>query len=129
MKLKFLEPSREKGVIKCTVNKDGRLGFSSAAVERLKLKKFKYAKIAIDEELKSELALYLLLTNIEDNMAMRITVGGGYYNIRAKKIFENLKLNFKEKKYIFDIKALENDEENLYKLEIRVLDRKKGNRN
>lgn len=128
MKFKFLKALIGKGVIKCTLNKDGRMGFSSSAVKKLSLPQFKFAKIALDEDKKRSTDLYLFLTNEEDGDTMKIYSAVGYYNLRTKRIFDDLKFDYRNKKYIFDIREMEFEGKNIYKLEKRVLQRKKGSR-
>ncbi len=129
MKLKFLKSLAEKGVNKCTLNKDGRLGFSSAAVKQLNLQHFKYAKIALDEENRRNSDLYLFLTNEVDSETLKVYNAGGYFNLRTKPIFDELKIDYKSKKYIFDLKEVVFENNKIYKLEKRILTRKKRRTN
>jgi len=125
MKLKFIRPQSQSGTAKCTIHKNGKLGFSQAAVDRLNIKENTYVKIAVNEEDTSDVNLYMLVVENESNDTFKISKAGNYFYVNTKLLFDELQVDYKKKKIIYDIVEIEHEGEKIYKLVRRMLDRNK----
>lgn len=112
--------------MKCTVHKNGKLGFSSVAIERLGILQDKYIKLGFNEEDKSDKSLYILIQNYSDNETYRIGKAGKYFYVNTKALFDKINIDYEGKKIIFDIQEIENNDIKLYKLIKREILRKKA---
>lgn len=124
MKIKFLKALEEDNTVKCTIQKNGRLGFSSEAVKLLNINTNIYAKIGIDEEEKKIGNLYLEITDKSDDETLRFRRAGEYFFLNTTTIFSQLEIDYIRKKIIFNIVPMSFENRRIYKLNRRELDRK-----
>jgi|WetSurMetagenome_2_1015567.scaffolds.fasta_scaffold341310_1 hypothetical protein len=121
MKLKKIT-TRDSG--KATIHLSGKMGFSQSAIMKLHLNESKYVSFALNDEDKKDQNLYMMIVNEKEDDTLKINKAGNYYYINARNIFEELNIDFKRKNVIFDIKEIEYEGENIYKLIRREIDRK-----
>jgi hypothetical protein len=124
MKLSFYNPNEIEKNIKATVHISGKLGFSGSAIKSLNINENKSIGIARNGEDEKDENLYLVVFENINNQAFKIIKAGEYYYINTKALFDNLKLDYKNKKIIFDIEKLENNNEIVYILYKRELEKK-----
>jgi hypothetical protein len=123
MKLKFLDAKEFEANLKCTVQSNGKLNFSAAAINILGLNNKKSVKFAMDEDAKGTEELYIQIQdNITDD-AFKVNKAGNYYYLNAKALFDNLGLDYKSHSVIFDIAKTE---EVIGGLPLYKLSRRKG---
>ena len=116
--------------LKCTIQATGKLGFTEATANALKLgKQERFIKFAQDTDDNNQ--LYMVFVATEDEGAFRIRRSGSYYYIPTQALFESMGYNFKDINYIFDLirmPALDNlAQGEVYKMNQREKDRKGGN--
>lgn len=116
MKIKFIAPKVVRGRVKCTVHRNGKLGFSQAAKIRLGINNTYYAKIGINEEDTNDKNLYMLLTQQGDEESFKVSKAGNYLYLNTRNLFDELHIDYKNKKIIFDIEEIQHDGMTLYKL-------------
>jgi hypothetical protein len=116
IKLKFLPPKDSIGIVKGTVHRSGKLGFSSGAIKKLNLDKNPYYKIAINEEDMQDKDLYLVPSVESDSEALKASKAGDYYYLRIKHILDHLRIDYVNETVIFDINEVTENEMKYYKL-------------
>jgi hypothetical protein len=98
------------------VHKTGKLGFSSSAIEKLKITTNKTISIAINEEDKEDENLYVVVNENDNGDGFRISKAGDYYYVNTKALFDSIGVDYRNKKIIYDIVDFEYDGEKYYKL-------------
>lgn len=126
MKILFFKPTITTGNIKCTIHKNGKLGFSRQAIYKLKISDNNYAKIGINAENKSEKNLYLIIQGHKDEETFKINKAGDYYYINTKYLFDELHIDYSRKKIIFDIQEIKTNGNTIYRLNKREVERKRS---
>lgn len=121
MKLKFLDAKEFEANLKCTVQSNGKLNFSAAAINILALNNQKSVKFAMNEDAKSGEELYVIIQDHITDDAFKVNKAGNYYYLNAKALFDNLGLDYKSHSVIFDIVKTEEtfDGKPVYKLNRR----------
>jgi len=69
--------------------------------------------------------LYILLTKESDEEAFKVNSAGNYFYLNTRNLFDDLKIDYKKKKIIYDIEEVEYEGMKLYKLSKGVLERNK----
>jgi len=123
MKIKFITPSSVPGKIKCTVHLNGKLGFSQAAVKKLDISEANYIKIGINDEDRNDSGLYIAILKRKDEDAFKVNKAGNYYYLNTMYLFDELKIDYRKKKIIYDIQEIEHEGMKMYKLDKRELNR------
>lgn len=112
--------------LKATIHSSGRLGFTAETAASLALSNSRYVKFAKDDE--DDQALYLLVTNQEDEDTFRVTKSGAYFYLPTALMFESFGYDFRKYNIMFDmvrkpdLDALLSGQ--VYKLNKRVIMRK-----
>jgi len=119
IELDFFESSSKYGVVKATVHKTGKLGFSSGANKFMELDKIKYFNIGTNKNDKEDNNLYLVPIEKETDKSFKVVKAGDYYYITIKNILRDLKIDYKNETVIFDIDELEMKDNKIYKLNKR----------
>lgn len=109
MKFKFETPLRSREVIKATIHKDGKLGFSVPAAKLLNLEVQRRFLVATNEEDQDDPSIYLIPA-MEDR-SFKISKSGAYYYMRMDHVFGKFGYKAGAK---FSIKY--NEKENYYQL-------------
>lgn len=108
-KLKIINP--KKGMLKVTLSKLGRFGFSSECNKLFNFEVQKFAKFGIDENKD----LYIKISDEKDDESFKLAKCGSQYYISIVKSFEDF--NFKKGEVIiFDLITFE---DNFYKMQKR----------
>jgi hypothetical protein len=117
------EESSEK--IKLSSHKDGKSGFSSDAVEKLQLDANMYVQFGIDEDNPKEENLLMRIFNKKVPQALKINKNGKYFSVKTKQLFQDIGLDFKNKKFIFDLEEKTFEGNIYYKLNKREVGQRK----
>ena len=117
----FFDSSSKYGVVKATVHKTGKLGFSSGAIKYMKLDEIRYFKIATNKSDLLDKALYLIPTNNDDNddKLFKVVKAGDYFYVFIKNVLREMDLDYKNENIIYDIVKMNNMGMPFYKLERR----------
>lgn len=116
IELDFFESSSKYGVVKATVHKTGKLGFSSGASKFMELDRIKYFNIGTNKNDEEDNNLYLVPIEKETDKSFKVVKAGAYYYITIKNILRDLKIDYKNETVIFDIDELEMKDNKIYKL-------------
>lgn len=117
--LEFFESSSKYGVVKATVHKTGKLGFSSGAKKFMKLEDVDYFNIGTNKNDPEDHNLYLIPIEKETDRSFKVVKAGDYYYVTIKNVLRDLKIDYKKETVIFDI-----DEEEINGLRIFKLIRR-----
>lgn len=127
MKLNYWKPNIAGGKIKLTVHRSGNMGFSKPAIERMHIDETNYVKLATNAQDTKDNNLYLLITNKEDENSLKVNKAGDYYYLNTKSFFNEMNIDYKKKKLIYDVVEVNYEGETIYKLIKREIERKKTN--
>jgi len=112
--------------LKATVQRTGKLGFTSETLVALHIKQGTHVRIAEDTESKKVLWLGVLQEPADN--AFPVNKAGEYYYVNTTKLFEKVGLDFRRKNCMFDLsRTPENDEAiggECYKMQLRITERK-----
>lgn len=126
MKLKFIKAQEIDKTIKATIQATGKLGLSSQGAVKMDLEKFKTAMIAINEEDANDGNLYVKLETESNDNGFKIVKAGDYFSINTTKaFFDDIHINYTDKRIIFDIMEFEYEGEKMYKFLKREKEKKK----
>ena len=125
MKLKYFNAEEIVKNVKCAIHKTGKLGFSSAAIDKLGLTSNKSVIIAMNEENPEDQNLYVIIMDTITPQAFPLTKGGDYYYINTKEIFDSLGIDYRNKRIIYDIVDFTLGDQKMYKLIKREVKNKK----
>lgn len=127
MKLTFYKASDKNGRAKATIHKSGKLGFSSEAIGYLGIKEDTFIKFAQNEEDKSDLNLYAMLSDVQDDESFRICKSGNYYYVGTTRLFNEIGVDFTKTTIIYDLIKIDSEVGQIIKLSRRDINkRKKG---
>lgn len=124
MKLKIWKPTISEGVVKATIHRSGKLGFSKPAIEKISITDNTYIKIATNAENSKDDSLYILISQESDENSIKVKRAGEYYYLNTKDFFNHLGVDYRNKTIIYDIIETELEGEKMYKLIRREMDRK-----
>jgi len=118
MKIKFLDAKEFEANLKCTVQSNGKLNFSAAAINILQLNNQKSVRFAVNEDAKGLEELYIVIQDHITDDAFKVNKAGNYYYLNAKALFDSLGVDYRAHSVIFDITKTEElvDGLPLYKL-------------
>ena len=125
MDINFWKPTTSIGIIKATIHQSGKLGFSQAAIDKLKLTQNTFLMIGTNKENRKDNSIYLALSKESNDMAIKVNKAGNYYYLSTKDFFNEIGVDFKNKSVIYDIIDISTESEKLYKLIPREKDRKR----
>ncbi len=114
--------------LKATVQRTGKLGFTSETLAVLNIKQGTHVRIAEDTESKRVLWLGVLQEPADN--AFPVNKAGDYYYVNTTKLFEKIGLDFRKKNCMFDMSRCADYDEAIggecYKMQLRVTDRKQN---
>lgn len=125
MKIKYFSPVDTEKNVKCTVHVTGKLGFSNNAIKQLNVGSTKYIKLGTNEDDRDDKNLYMVVQDFKDSEAFKINKAGNYYYLNTKHLFDSIGIEYKRNKIIYDIQEIELDGIKIYKLCMRIIERKK----
>lgn len=89
-------------VLKATIQKTGRLGFSAATSNVMGISTSSYFLIGKDEAIDADLIMVLLNRPSKD--AFRVMQSGPYYYLKTTALFDMLRYDYKSARIFFDVK-------------------------
>jgi hypothetical protein len=116
VKFKYLTPKDNLGVIKATIHKTGKMGFSTGAIKVLGLDKNRYFKLAVNDEDENDNNLYLVLAKESDKDAFMTNKAGPYYYLRVKHVLDELGIDYSSETVIYDIREMRDGDVRYYRL-------------
>jgi len=117
IKFDIKSPQDKVGVVKASVHKNGKLGFSAGAAKLLDLDKDKRFYVATNAEDSEDKNLYLLEAKEIDEKSFKVNKAGQYYYMRIRHILDEMGVDYRQGGIIYDIVTVQQlDEEKYYKL-------------
>ena len=113
LELDLFDSSSKYGVIKASVHKTGKLGFSSGASKLMDLETVKYFNIGLNKADEEDKSLYLVPIEEETDKSFKVVKAGEYYYVFIKNVLRELKIDYKNESVIYDIDEI-SDEKNKY---------------
>lgn len=126
MKIKFIKPIISNGKIKCTVHTTGKLGFSKNAIKYLNIDNNSFVKIGVNEDDDSDKDLYLVVTSENNDDTFKVNKAGDYYYLNTKYLFDELNIDYRRQKIIYDINEIKYEGARMFRLNPRIIQRKKN---
>jgi hypothetical protein len=123
MKIEFIKPPETGESVKATIHINGKMGFSKSAIKKFGLDEGKLIKIGLNTEDKTDTSLYVVIKKFDDGESLKVLKAGQYYYVNSKTLFDNLKIDYKNKKIIYDVEDFEYSNIKMYKFVRRELDR------
>jgi hypothetical protein len=119
----FFIPKVTEATAKLTVHKNSKMGFSAAADKLMHLEGWKWCAFAKDKNGTEDKIIYLIKMNEASDITFTVAKAGDYYYINGKSLLDDLGIDYKDetKRIIFDITAIENNGQTIYKLTKRVI--------
>lgn len=114
--LDFFESSSKYGVVKATVHKTGKLGFSSGANKFMKLAEIDYFNIGTNKKDPEDQSIYLVPIQEETDRSFKVVKAGDYYYVTIKNVLRDLKIDYKNETVIFDIDEEDVNDITIFKL-------------
>jgi len=112
---------------KCTIHKNGRLGFNTEAIQLMNIDSTKHAMIAINKKDKSDKNLYIKISTFNENGSYKIVKAGAYYYLYTALFFNDMEIDYINKKIMYDVERFSYKGTELFKLIPREKSRKKKN--
>ena len=119
VKFDIKSPQERIGIVKGTVHKNGKLGFSSGAAEMMNLGKNRYFQVATNSEDASDENIYMIEAKEGDGRAFKVGKAGSYYYLRIKNVLDEMNVNYEKEKIIYDIIKVDDQDIWYYKLKRR----------
>mgnify|MGYP001811145179 CR=1 FL=1 len=116
IELDFFDSSNKFGVIKATVHRTGKLGFSSGASKFMNIENVNFFNIGLNKVNANDKSLYLVTEKNETDKSFKVVKAGDYYYIFIKNILRELKIDYKNESIIYDIEEIENSGQQIFKL-------------
>lgn len=103
MKLRTIIAEELDKPLKASIHSNGRLGFSSEAAEKMELNENQSIRFSVDEDSPNEKVLYAeLLTEVIAG-AFKVYKAGNYFYLSTKNLFDNLKYDYSDGSFTFEI--------------------------
>lgn len=125
MKLKFITAQDFDKNVKCSIHKNGKLGFSTGAIGKLQLNTKKSISFAINEEDETDGNLYAVVEESVIESAFKVNRAGNYFYLSTKAFFDSLGVDYKESRIIYDIVDFEYEGAKMYKFLKREITKSK----
>src|SRR5690606_28379280 len=93
--LDFFDSSSKYGVIKATVHKTGKLGFSSGASKFMNLEEISFVNIGLNKADTDDDCLYLVKVSQETDKSFKIIKAGDYFYVFIKNTLRELGIDYK----------------------------------
>lgn len=120
MKLKFIDPSELDKNIKATIHKTGKLGFTMNAAKKFGFTKDTFCLcVGINAEDRNDKNLYGVFYTPIKSDGYKISKAGNYFYAHTKRLFDTLKVNYKNEHVVYDIQLFENGDTPIYKFNRR----------
>jgi hypothetical protein len=118
MELKLIKANEFEPNIKCSIHKNGKLGFSSSAITRLGIDTNKRILFATMDDENGNGSLYAIIVEEKNEEAFRVNKAGNYCYLNTKAMFDKLGYNYQNRRIMFDIVTtdMKHDDKTVYKL-------------
>jgi|18_taG_2_1085343.scaffolds.fasta_scaffold01200_5 hypothetical protein len=128
IKIDFFKPKESDRNAKVTVHKTGKLGFSKSAADILDLANKRYCKVGKDANGEGNKVLYMVVQPQKDEYSYKVSKAGDYYYLKAKQLLIDLEIDYKDDDttVIYDIIALNLEGKEYFKLNKRVIEKRKA---
>ncbi|MCR4032529.1 MULTISPECIES: hypothetical protein [Flavobacterium] len=103
--INFEDPNSANGVIKASIHKTGKLGFSSGAKSFMDINEETYFKIGFNDRDANDTNIYMV-PSIGNEGAFKVSKAGDYYYINLKHIFDKREIEYQNESNIYDIKKV-----------------------
>lgn len=103
MAIQFFSIQQLNKTLKVTIQKTGRLGFTSQTALEMKIDTNTYFRFGKDETM-SDVDLIMVKLPTSSNDAFRAVKSGDYYYLPTSLLFEMLQYDYKKDPIIFDVK-------------------------
>jgi len=103
MKLEFISASSFESNVKCSIHKNGKLGFSSSACTKLKIEAGKSVLFAKNSEDVKEENLYIVVQDSNEVDGFRLNKAGNYFYLNTKALFDELGIDYRSKSIVYDV--------------------------
>lgn len=120
MEIKFYPIPETDGAIKCTIHKNGKLGFSKGAEKLLGIDESKYIRIGRNVEDRQDTSLYVTVSESKVDDSLKINKAGKYYYLNTKTLFDSLSYQYDTQKIIYDISEVNINDSKFFKLKRRI---------
>jgi hypothetical protein len=117
--IQFEDPNKNNGVIKASIHKTGKLGFSSGAQEFMGIDENTFYKIGFNNNDPIDTNIYIVPSQDQTN-AFKAAKAGMYFYINLKHVFDKRGYEYNKGSNIFDIKK-----ENSNGLDYYILSKRK----
>lgn len=101
--IQFEDPNKNNAVIKASIHKTGKLGFSSGAQEFMNIDEDTFFKIGFNDKDETDQNIYLVPCE-EGKESFKASKAGSYYYINLKHVFDKRGIEYKKGSNIYDIK-------------------------
>ncbi len=108
---------------KLTVHKNGKAGFSEAANKLMNLDEWEWCAFARDKNETGGKYIYIVKMTEQNDYTFSLNKSGNYYYIKALSLLNDLGIDYSDesKRVIFDITAIDNNGQTVYKLTKREI--------
>jgi hypothetical protein len=124
LKLQFIAPTTEQNP-KATVHISGKLGFNREAQNILNLTESSAIAFARNEADEDDDNLYAIVYDSQQEGAFKISKAGEYFNVGTKMMFDNMGVDYRSTRVIYDIVKWDYEGQKIYKMIKRTKKKKK----
>lgn len=110
MKLQIVAPVKQEPIYKASVHSTGRIGFTIESANKFGIGIDKSMILAINSEDDNDIAIYGILTSLDDANGYKIQKAGKYHSIAAKGFFDTLRYIYNKGDIQFFITEVNIDE-------------------
>lgn len=120
-----LSASKYISKLKATIHTSGKLGFSDNTAKTLGFDKYPDCFVQFAQDDDNPSILYLINRTNDDGDSFKVCKSGLYYFVNAKLMFDALGIDYANKTIIFDMIKLQEENNEVYKMIKRELDKQK----
>lgn len=121
----ILSASKYISKLKATIHASGKLGFSDNTAKALGFDKSSDCFVQFAQDNDNPSILYLINRANDDGDSFRVCKSGSYYFVNAKLMFDALGIDYTNKTIIFDMIKLQEENNEVYKMTKRELNKQK----
>ena len=109
-------PQDQIGVVKASVHRNGKLGFSSGAAKKLNLTPETRFLVATNADDPDDKNLYLIEDKQGNEKGFKVSRAGQYYYMRIKHVLDEMGIEYRNGGLIYDIVKVDEQERTYLKL-------------
>ena len=107
MELNFLNANNKKIKYQATIQKSGKLNFNIYSNKLIGFPEKKFFNVALDIETNKFKSIFIVPSIDESDICAKVYKTGNYYFLNLKEIFDMIKLDYKSKAILFEIKKID----------------------